>query len=156
MNLMTTLNDNLIFIPGQIPSLKNTKIMGKFQPKTVTQWLRLFGIQNYSIRRKEVNYFKTIKGEYNIQEIVAPLRIQIDKYLETNTYPIKLGLHFVRKTKRSWDFHNICQILFDIFTTLEVIPDDDVNHVLPFPLLLDGKWYSLDKDNPGVYIKVLT
>lgn len=155
MELMINSTKGLVFIPGQIPSLKNTKIMGKFLPKTVTNWLRTFGIKGYSIRKKEVYYFSTIVGEHDLKAILQPLKVQIDTYITNNRYPLKIGLHFVRKSKLHWDFHNISQILFDLLTALDIIPDDDVRYILPFPLSIEDKWYSYDKDNPGVYIKIL-
>lgn len=61
-----------VFVPGQIPSLKNSKIMGKYPSKTVQKWLRLFGIQSYSASKKEVKFFKTIIKQYDIIEILSP------------------------------------------------------------------------------------
>jgi len=140
--------NKIIFIPGQIPSLKNSKIMGRFPSKTVMKWLRLFGIQGYSGRKREVTFFKTIKGEYNITEITSPIR-------EYTKYPLKMEFHFVRNTKGGgWDFNNCNHILTDLMTALGVIPDDNVNYVLPFPYEIDGKYWTYDKENPGVILKI--
>ena len=137
-----------IFIHGQIPSLKNSKVMGKFPSKTVTKWLRLYGISSYNSRRKEVNFFKTIKKQYDFELICTPIK-------EVTNYPIKLGFHFVRGTKGTWDFNNCNHIITDLMTAFDIIPDDDVKHLLPFPLEIDGKYWKIDKDNPGVIIKIL-
>ncbi len=51
-----------IFIPGNVPSLKNSKIKtarGIFPSKTVMKYLRSLGIQKYSVSKKEVIGFKT-------------------------------------------------------------------------------------------------
>lgn len=138
----------LIFIPGNIPSLKNSKIKGRFPSKTVMKWLRLYGIQSYSPSRKEVKFFKTIRGLYNFREIVAPIS-------KIQDYPIKLGFHFIRGSKHKWDFNNATHIVLDLMTAFNIIPDDSVNYILPFPLELEGKYFDYDKDNPGVYIAVL-
>jgi len=55
--------NDFIFIPGNIPSLKNSKIMtskGLFSSKTVKKFLRSHGIQSYSSKDKIVKgYVKT-------------------------------------------------------------------------------------------------
>lgn len=137
-----------IFIPGQIPSLKNSKVMGKYPSKTVQKWLRTFGIQHYSSGKKEVTYFKRIPKQYDFAEIVEPIK----KYQD---YPLLIGFHFVRNSNRMWDFGNACQIIQDMMVAHNVIPDDNVNYLLPFPMIRGDKYWSYDKNTPGVYIKIL-
>ncbi len=137
-----------IFIPSNIPSLKNSKIMGRFPSKTVQRWLRLYGIQHYSASRKQVTFFKTIKKTYDFEEITNPLR-------ECKDYPLKMGFHFIRDSKRRWDFGNACQVLQDLLVAFDVIPDDDVNYILPFPLEINGKYWDYDKNNAGAILKIL-
>ena len=46
-----------IFIPGNVPSLKNSKVKtgrGIFASPTVTKYLKSLGIQRFSSRKKEV------------------------------------------------------------------------------------------------------
>lgn len=137
-----------IFIPGQIPSLKNSKVMGKYPSKTVQKWLRTFGIQSYNSNRKEVIYFKRIPKVFDFEEICLPL-------LDYRKFPIKLGFHFVRRTKSKWDFNNANHIITDLLTAMDIIPDDDVDHILPFPLEIGGNYYSYNPESPGVIIKIL-
>ncbi len=137
-----------IFIPGNIPSLKNSKINGRFPSKTVTKWLREFGIVWYSSRDKKVNEFKSIPKKYSFVEICNPIK-------ECREYPLHLGFFFIRNSRRKWDFHNACQIVLDLMTAYDIIPDDNVDFVLPFPLEIEGKYWDLNKENPGVIIKVL-
>jgi len=40
-------------------------------------------------------------------------------------------------------------------TAHNFIEDDDMDNFLPYPLKIDGKAYSYDKENPGVLIMVL-
>jgi hypothetical protein len=138
----------LIFLSGNIPSLKNSKVMGRFPSKTVMRWLRLYGIQGYNSGRKEVKFFKRIPKQYDFEEICKSIK-------ECNTYPLKLGFHFVRGSRHKWDFHNPCHILLDLMTAFDIIPDDNVEYVLPFPLEIDGKYWSYNKEAPGVYIKII-
>lgn len=137
-----------IFLRGNIPSLKNSKVMGRFPSKTVMKWLRLYGIQHYSSGRKEVKFFKRIQAVYDFEEIIAPLR-------DCKNYPLKLGFHFIRDSKRKWDFGNACQIVQDLMVAFDVIPDDDVSYLLPFPLEIGGEYWHINKDNPGVIIQIL-
>ena len=69
--------------------------------------------------------------------------------------PIKIGIHFIRQTKAKFDFHNICQILFDLMVAFDIIEDDNMDCILPFPMQMNGAWYSVDKNNPGAYITIL-
>ena len=96
---------------------------------------------------KEVKYFKRIKGDYNLKEILAPIK------LHTN-YPLLVYLHFIRNSKRRWDFGNGCQILQDLMVAFDVIPDDDTTHLLPFPLEIDKQYWKIDEQNPGVIITI--
>lgn len=124
--------------------------MGKFPSNTVRNWLRLYGIQSFSSSKKEVKFFKKITRQHNFEQLCLPIK-------NIETYPILLGLHFVRKTKHKWDFHNACQIIFDLMTAFEIIPDDNVDYILPFPLYVQGMGYwSHDKDNPGVFITIIS
>lgn len=112
------------------------------------KWLRLYGIQGYHPSRKEVNFFVRIPKQYDFEAICQPIK-------QIQDYPLKVGLHFVRGSRHKWDFHNPCHILFDLMTAFDIIPDDNVDYVLPFPLEIDGKYWSYDKENPGVFIKIL-
>lgn len=137
----------LIFIPGNIPSLKNSKVLGRYPSKTVTKWLRLYGIIHYDSTNKIVKEFKRIPKIYSFTEICAPIK------QETN-YPLHMGFHFIRGTKHKWDFHNACQVVLDLMVAYDIIPDDNVNYILPFPLEIEGKYWDYSKDNPGVLIKI--
>ena len=142
------MQNNQIFIPGQVPSLKNSKVMGKFPSKVVQKWLRTFGIISYSGRRKEVKYFVTIMAKYNFYGICKPIK-------ECKNYPIHLGFHFVRGSKGKWDFNNANHIITDLMTAFDIIPDDCVQYILPYPLEIDGEFWHYDKDNPGVILEIL-
>ena len=50
-------SEQMIFIPGNIPSLKNSKVKtarGIFSSPTVNKFLRSIGIQKFNSRKKEV------------------------------------------------------------------------------------------------------
>lgn len=140
-----------IFIKGNIPSLKNSKVKtsrGIFPSKTVTKFLRLKGIQAYSSSKKQVVEYKTRSNEF--KEETQKLK----EYLANVKYPVELYFHFVRDSKRDFDFNNANQIILDLLTAHNIIPDDNMSYVIPIPYKKQRKWYTIDKDNPGVWIKL--
>jgi hypothetical protein len=45
------------------------------------------------------------------------------------------------------------QIISDLLTAHDFIPDDDMDHVYFIPWRIEGRLYSIDKTAPGVYLK---
>lgn len=139
----------IIFIPYNTPSLKNSKIKtarGIFHSKTVTKYLRALGIQAYSPSKKYVKGYKRRPNEF--ADIFD--EVNWDKPTET----IILGFHFVRNSKRKFDFQNANQIVLDLMTAHDLIEDDNMDWVIPIPFKMNDKWYSHDKINPGVYLTI--
>lgn len=154
----------MIFIPGNIPSLKNSKVKtarGIFSSPTVNKFLRSIGIQKFNSRKKEVkgyvdatrpNQFESLREEF--------MKMKVGK-----DDPIVIGYHQVRNSKRLFDFSNSVEIVQDLMTAHDFIEDDNVKHVFPVPMSIDGQLidqdnprafplYSVDKEKPGVYIKL--
>lgn len=121
---------------------------GIFPSKTVMKFLRLKGIQSYSSSKKQVIEYKTRPNEF--KEEVDKLK----EYLKNVKYPIELYFHFVRDSNRAFDFNNANQIVLDLLTAHDIIPDDNMQYIIPIPWKIKGKWYTINKDNPGVKIKV--
>jgi len=141
--------NELIFIPFNTPSLKNSKIKtsrGIFSSKTVKKYLTALGIQSYSSSRKIVIGYKRRPN------IFEELRPQFEEALKDLEAPYKVHMHFVRNSKRSFDFNNANQIIADLLVAHDIIEDDNMDYYLPIPLELEGNAYSVDKENPGVYI----
>lgn len=142
--------EDMVFIKFNVPSLKNGKIAtskGVFSSKTVQKYLRKHGIQHYSSSKKTVDAYKTIPMTFPIKE----LRV----LFENVEYPAIIGFHFVRDSKRSFDFNNANQIILDLLTSFCIIPDDSMDYIIPQVLWMDKKHYSIDKENPGVYINII-
>jgi hypothetical protein len=155
--------DNIIFIPGNIPSLKNSKVKtsrGIFSSPTVNKFLRSIGIQKFNSRKKEVKGYVDPTRPNKFEALR-------DKFIKMKPAdePIIIGYHQVRNSKRLFDFSNSVEILQDLMTAHDFIEDDNVKHVFPVPMSIDGQLidqnnprafplYSVDKDNPGVYIKL--
>lgn len=88
--------------------------------------------------------------EYSLTEIMYYLISQWRQEMTGAEYPLKLGIYIYRKTRRRWDWVNICQNLFDCMVKAGWLPDDDVEHLTPVFL-----GWSVDKTNPRVEITVL-
>ena len=154
----------MIFIPGNVPSLKNSKVKttrGIFASSSVTKYLRALGIQTFSSRKK------TVKGYV---DKLRPNKIEtfrqdiIDMSVGKDN-PLFIGFHQVRSSKRKFDFGNSIELIQDLFTAHDFIEDDNVEFMFPVPMTQDGRlpttdnlrneqWYSVDKENPGVFIKI--
>ena len=74
---------------------------------------------------------------------------------ENVKYPCKIGVHFVRDKRNKFDFHNLVQVIFDLMVAFDIIEDDNMDCILPFPMQIDNKWYSVDKNKPGAWIAVI-
>jgi len=136
-----------IFIPGNVPSLKNSKISvqgkGVFMSKTVRKYLQSLGVKKYSVSKGTVENYKTRPNLF--EEAVAPMR----NYLVSLYPPYLIGLHFIRGTRHRFDWMNAGAIICDLLVAHQVIIDDDMDNLIPSPYLLGGAWYSYDKEKPG-------
>lgn len=152
----------MIFIPYNTPSLKNSKVKtskGVFSSKTVKKYLNKLGIQNYSSSKKIVKGYVAKENEFEI------LRNEFKKSLENKRFPLLLGFHFIRDSKRKFDFGNATEIIFDLLTAHDIIPDDNISYIIPSIMSVDGvlpsisnmreiEWYSVNKEKPGVYLNI--
>ena len=145
-------NNELIFIPGNVPSSKNSRInttKGSFASKTVKSYLNSLGIQSYSSSKK------LVKGYVNKPNLIESLKEDFLKQTSGKELPLEIGFHFIRDSKRKFDFHNIVQVVLDLMTAHDIIIDDNMDCVIPFALKMDSKFYSVNKENPGVWIKII-
>ena len=145
-------NNELIFIPGNVPSSKNSRINtkhGSFASKTVKTYLNSLGIQSYSSSKK------LVKGYVNKPNLIENLREDFLKQTSGKQLPLEIGFHFIRDSRRKFDFHNIVQVVLDLLTAHDIIIDDNMDCVIPFALKIDGKFYNVNKENCGVWIKII-
>lgn len=130
------------WIKGSIPSKKNSR-------------------QNFSNgisipSKKHAEYAKATEMQYTVFGI--EFRRAVKFYgLE---YPLKIEFTFVRATKHSFDYCNICQtcedLMKDQYKKKKLIregwfPDDSANYIKP-----SFGDYEYDKNNAGVRIKLIT
>ena len=91
----------------------------------------------------------------NKPNLIENLREDFLKQTSGKQLPLEIGFHFVRDSRRKFDFHNIVQVVLDLLTASDFIIDDNMDCVIPFALKRDGKFYSVDKENCGVWIKII-
>ena len=154
---------NMVFIPGNVPSLKNSKVKtsrGIFHSPTVSKFIRGLGIQHFNSRKKSL---KGYKDPLRPNQFEA-LRSSFEAMKHGKGEPLIIGYHQVRNSKRLFDFSNSVELVQDLMTAHDFIEDDNVKYVFPVPMSIDGRLineadprefplYSVDKDNPGVWIK---
>ena len=134
----------MIFIPFNTPSLKNSKVAtkhGVFHSASVRKYLQKIGVRKYG--SKGVEDYKTRPNLF---------REAVGDYFNSVEFPAIVRFHFVRDSRRKFDFINAVQIVADLLVAHGCIADDDMDHFLPEPLWMDGKAYSIDKQKPGVWV----
>lgn len=123
-----------IFIPGNVSSSKNSKVWtGKFL----------------------VNSKQTTRYKKQTEQFWLEYKDEFVKSLKKKEKPYKIGFHFVRDSKRKWDFVNPVQTVQDQMVHYEWLEDDNITEMMPYPLEVNGELWSLDRKKPGVYIEVL-
>jgi hypothetical protein len=138
----------MIFIPGNVPSSKRGKVKadrGLFHSPAVRKYLQFIGVKRYG--HDYVENYKTRPNLFDTPDM--------RREFSGCEYPVTVGVHFVRRTKSRFDWINMCQIVFDLLVAHRVIPDDDINNLLPVPMYRYGRAYTVDKQSPGVWLAVL-
>ena len=143
------------YIPFNVPSSKNSKAASKkgvFHSAAVRHYLQKIGVKKY--HKTEYENYKTRPNLF--EEAVAPMREYIHGYSQNQGIapPYIMGFHFTRDTRRKFDFINIAQIICDLLVAHKVIEDDNMDYLIPVPLMINGKWYSVDKEKAGVIIEI--
>lgn len=156
----------IIWIGGEVPSLKNSKRI--VQVKT-----KMSVCCKAPIVRLGVGNFICAHCKKATKHLTQPRLVPseaVDKYVERtkkvyasanlkskftlwqlhNYKPLYLGFYFVRETERTWDFNNITQLVQDLLVTNGLISEDDTKSLIPVYL-----GHHKDADNPGVIIMPL-
>lgn len=153
----------VLWIPGQVPSLKNSKEIVTIKTKNSiccnAPLIRL-SVGNFLcahchkptkhktrpllIPSKSVEaYYKTSEAYYASSDFKA----RYADWFDGCESPIYMGMYFVRKTANAWDFNNVSQIVQDLLVKHNHIVDDNVRYLIPV-LLGSHK----DAERPGVII----
>jgi len=119
---------NMIYIPGNVPSSKNTKRI--WNKRLVTAPI----VVNYKQATGFV--YKTKAKEFH-------------KMIKEMEPPYSVTFKFVRDSKRRFDYHNAIQIVADMMVEYGWIEDDNADYMLPVFLP-----YEYEKNNGGVWIGI--
>lgn len=128
----------MIFIKGNVPSSKNSKQVFHKGNKTIVIW-----------SKTALKYLKESEEEWLQNKFI------FIEELSDLLPPYKIGFHFVRGSKHSYDFVNPLQTVQDLMVKYEWIKDDNVDILIPFPLIINNNYTSYSKENPGVFISII-
>lgn len=131
----------MIFIPGNVPSLKNNKIIIGIGAKCrcCKQSPRRVLISSKSVRqwKKDTDkYWKQYKNEFL-------------EMLSNSEAPHKISFKFIRKTRHKFDYTNALDTVQDEMVQQGWLEDDNATVIKPIL-----RTFKYDKLNSGVYIDV--
>lgn len=166
--------EKAIWIPKNVPSSKNNREIGYYflKPHDTSSWYVKIG---ETFRKIRPTLRSSDRTENYVKEVVEHLianRQKFNELVKGFDKPYIIQVHFVRDSKRSYDYINAYQILADCLSghywekdkkiplkAVQFIEDDDMANVVFIPVLenmLTGKpLYSVDKDSPGVWLMPL-
>lgn len=132
-----------IFIPGNVPSLKNSKrIIGiGARCKSCGHSPRRIMISSKSIetwKKDTAKYWKQYREEFL-------------EMLSASEAPHRIAFRFIRRTRHRFDYTNAADTICDELVHQGWIEDDNSDILRPV-----FRPYRYDKHNPGVFIDVIT
>lgn len=119
----------MIFIPGNVPSSKNSRVWtGKhfIASKAVRKW-----------RDDTAPYWLKYKQDF------------LDK-LDGVSKPYKVSMKFVRGSKHRFDYINPAQTIQDEMVKYGWLEDDDASNIIPV-----FEEFEYNKLKPGVYVDII-
>lgn len=122
-------NNKGIFIPFNTPSSKNSK-----------QWTGKFLVSS-----KNTQEWKSL-----VRPSMKKYKEDFLKQLEGLPKPYSIEFRFIRKSRHKFDYINPCQTIQDEMVHHGWLEDDNADEIIPV-----FAPYEYDKDNPGVFIRVL-
>jgi|DEB0MinimDraft_6_1074348.scaffolds.fasta_scaffold08838_2 hypothetical protein len=135
-------HDTQIWIPGNVPSSKNSKKIVMVGPRG---------------HRRPKMLWSDLADRYRarIRPILIAERYHWARLTSGITPPVVVGFHFVRNSRRKFDFSNACQTIADLMVGADWLADDNMKEFVPMPLPIEGRWCSYNKEKPGVIIEPL-
>lgn len=144
-----------------IPKIPITKTID-FQAVPKTEWFiagynvpsKKNSRQNFVKNGKQISipsknhatYVKMTKMQYAVFGKEFAAAVEYYKLL----YPLYVQFEFIRDSQRRFDFCNACQTCEDLMVENGWLPDDSADYIVPVFIP-----YHVDKQNPGVKIKLL-
>lgn len=140
-----------IFIPGEVPSSKNSKEIGFIFLKRGSTG-KIFvkrGERMMPVRLNLNSSNATKRYVKNNKIIYISYRSKFKDLIKDMDTPYRVLFKFVRGTKRKFDYINAAQIVQDLMVECEWVEDDNCTQVIPFFAA-----YEVNKQEPGVWISV--
>ena len=128
--------DGTIFIPGNVPSLKNSKQIFR-NKKTGKSFITSSDLCKQYVKNSDVHW-----------RIFAP---KFKELVSGKQKPYRIQMFFVRDKHKFFDYINVSQICYDLMQKHEWIEDDNNLNVIPN----FDRGYGYDPKLSGVIIKVL-
>lgn len=125
-----------IFIPGNVPSSKNSRRLVVKNGKPKSYESKLCAAYKEQTRSYWINYTAAFKK----------LCIGKEK-------PIRVVFYFIRSSNRRFDWHNLVQLPLDLMSQNSWIDDDNISQIVPVPP--NGAGFHVNPKNPGVIISVI-
>ena len=138
----STTDEVRLFIPGNVPALKNNKIIASFGKRCP---LCKKGKVNTLVSSKRCKEW--IKSSENFWD---ENREKFLEAIEDLEQPYRIGFQFIRNSRHKFDYTNALDTVQDSMVHRGWLEDDNSDILLP--VLIP---YEYDKENPGVYITVL-
>lgn len=120
----------IFFIPGNVPSSKNSRIFNLAQKRSI----KSEACQKYE-KESKVFYQK--------------FAIDFRSACKAKTKPFIISFQFIRKGKHKFDYINPAQTVQDLMVKHAWIEDDNASIMVPVFIP-----FEVDRNNPGVYIQV--
>ena len=117
------------FIPYNVPSSKNSR-----------QWTG-----KYFVVSKTVQKWKALT-----KPVWIKYKDEFVKAIEGKELPLKIEMEFIRGSRHKFDYINPAQTIQDEMVHHGWLEDDNCTIMIPF-----FKEYSYNKEEPGVYIRIL-
>lgn len=140
-----------IFIPGEVPSSKNSKEIGFLylaQGAVSSMYHLKKGVYRpIRLNLNSSNATKAYIKDHTIDYVANKVRFK--NLIKGYNTPYRICFKFTRKTKRTFDYINAAQIVQDMMVKNGWLDDDDCKNVRPYFLE-----YEYDKANPGVLISI--
>jgi hypothetical protein len=147
---------NTYYIPGEVPSSKNFKRIAFKPDKTnKSSWKYLqhgkwIHVIPFIVASNFTEVYKKYVGPYYQKYAFDFRNASIKK-----GFPVYVEFTFIRKTNQIWDFNNITQVVQDLMKEYGWIDDDNSRFLIPMPPQKPKPAYHVDKENPGVIIRLL-
>lgn len=123
----------MIFIPYNVPSGKNNREVRTKFTKTGKRYNGIVNSEAYKTYKNNSGHYWNLNRK-KFQEAFNPL-----------PKPCAIALHFIKSTKQSFDFIGPCETIQDVMQLFGWIPNDDFSQIFTIPLLVNGRYYSVDK-----------